>query len=115
MYVFLFPLYFQSPYDVARTHKVCLVSLRHLPVLCGVHPCHEQGPHVSGEIEILCLPHMMTMTVDRVITVTVDGVMVLELGPPKGGRGFLMSLPCLGSQGCQFDPTFLYLLFPSSA
>ena len=35
--------------------------------------------------------------------------------PPKGGRGFLMYPPCLESQGCQFDPTFLsqyiYLLF----
>ena len=35
--------------------------------------------------------------------------------PPKGGRGFLMSPPCLESQGCPFDPTFLYLLSCSSA
>ena len=28
-------------------------------------------------------------------------------GPPKGGRGFLMSSPCLESRVCQFDPTFL--------
>ena len=41
----------------------------------------------------------------------------------KGGRGFMMSPPpptlpttrCVESQGCQFDPTFLYLLFCSSA
>ena len=32
---------------------------------------------------------------------------------PKGGRGCLMSPPCLKSQCCQFDPNFLklYLLF----
>ena len=32
--------------------------------------------------------------------------------PPKGGRVVLMSPPCLVEyqQGCQFDPTFLYLL-----
>ena len=37
--------------------------------------------------------------------------------PLKGGRGFLMSpsLPCLESQGPQFDPTLLYLLSCSSA
>ena len=35
--------------------------------------------------------------------------------PLKGGRGFLMFPPCLESQGCQFDPTFLYLFFCSSA
>ena len=30
---------------------------------------------------------------------------------PEGSpRGFLMSPPCLEYQGCQFDPTFLYLL-----
>ena len=29
--------------------------------------------------------------------------------------GFLMSPPCLDSQGCQFDPSFLYLLSCSSA
>ena len=34
--------------------------------------------------------------------------------PPKGDRGFLMSPSCLESQGCQFDPTFLYFLFCSS-
>ena len=26
---------------------------------------------------------------------------------PNGGRGFLMSPPCLEAQGYQFDPTFL--------
>ena len=30
--------------------------------------------------------------------------------PPKGGRGFLRSPPCLEYQGCQFDPTFLFIL-----
>ena len=44
----------------------------------------------------------------------------LSCCPPKGGRGVPMSLPlppppCLESQGCQFDPTSLYLLFCSSA
>ena len=29
--------------------------------------------------------------------------------PPKGGLGFLMSPPCMEFQGCQFDPTFLYI------
>ena len=37
------------------------------------------------------------------------------LQPLKGGRRFLMSPPCLKSQGFQFDYTFLYLLFYSSA
>ena len=35
--------------------------------------------------------------------------------PPREAGGFLMSPPCLESQGCQFDPTFLYLLSCSSA
>ena len=34
---------------------------------------------------------------------------------PMGGRGFLMFPACLESQGFQFDPTFPYLLFCSSA
>ena len=34
-------------------------------------------------------------------------VCVLLFVHTKGGRGFLMSPPCLESQGCQFDPTFL--------
>ena len=34
----------------------------------------------------------------------------LWLKPPNGGLGFLMSPPCLESQGCQFYPTFLYLI-----
>ena len=35
--------------------------------------------------------------------------------PPKGGRRFMMSPPCVESQGCQFDRIFLYPLFYSSA
>ena len=43
---------------------------------------------------------------------------LLDIPPPKGGLGFLMSprTSCLESQGFQFDPTFLYLssvLLPS--
>ena len=34
---------------------------------------------------------------------------------PGEARGFLMSPPCLESQGCQFDPTVLYILSCSSA
>ena len=34
---------------------------------------------------------------------------------PKGGRVYTRFPPCLESQGFQFDPTFLYLLFCSSA
>ena len=37
-----------------------------------------------------------------------------ELLPPKGGRGCLMSPPCLESQGCHLDP-LCYLLSCSSA
>ena len=36
-----------------------------------------------------------------------------SMGPriePAPIGGFLMSPPCMESQGCQFDPTFLYLL-----
>ena len=33
----------------------------------------------------------------------------------EGRAAILMSPPCLESQGCQFDPTFLYLLSCSSA
>ena len=40
---------------------------------------------------------------------------IIAMGPPKGVREFLMSPPCLESQVCQFDPTFLYLLFCFSA
>ena len=29
--------------------------------------------------------------------------------PRREARGFLLSPPCLESQGCQFDPTFLYV------
>ena len=40
----------------------------------------------------------------------------LSLSPQKGGRAYLISPPCLESQGFQFGPTFLYyLLFCSSA
>ena len=39
----------------------------------------------------------------------------LDNCPPKGGRGFLMSPPGLETPGFQFDPTFLYLIFCSSA
>ena len=35
-------------------------------------------------------------------------------GPPKGGRGCLMSPPCLESQGCHLIP-LCYLLSCSSA
>ena len=35
--------------------------------------------------------------------------------PPKGGRGISDVSHLSGSQGCQFDPTFLYLLSYSSA
>ena len=37
-----------------------------------------------------------------------------QLGPPKGGRGCLMSPPCLESQGCHLIPR-CYLLSCSSA
>ena len=37
-----------------------------------------------------------------------------SVSPPKVGRE-LMSPPCLESQGCQFGPTFLYLLSCPSA
>ena len=35
--------------------------------------------------------------------------------PRREAGGFLMSPSCLESQGCKFDPTFLYLLSCSSA
>ena len=35
--------------------------------------------------------------------------------PPKGGRWISNVFPCLKSQGCQFDPTFLFLLSCFSA
>ena len=38
-----------------------------------------------------------------------------EFDPQREAVGFLMSPPCLESQGCQFDPTFLYPLSCSSA
>ena len=38
-----------------------------------------------------------------------------QLGPRREAGGFLMSPPYLESQGCQFDPTFLDILFYSMA
>ena len=47
----------------------------------------------------------------NIVPVVVDTVSVV---PPKGGRGCLMSPPCLESQGCHLIP-LCYLLSCSSA
>ena len=49
------------------------------------------------------------------ITITVLSRLYLHIYPEGEAGGFLMSTPCLESQGCQFDPTFLYHLSCFSA
>ena len=51
------------------------------------------------------------LVVVNIVPVVVDTVSVV---PPKGGRGCLMSPPCLESQGCHLIP-LCYLLSCSSA
>ena len=62
-------------------------------------------------------PKLMLVNISRTRFSTSDAPHDnLVMCAPKGGQGFLMSSPCLESQGCQFDPTFLYsspVLLPS--
>ena len=61
--------------------------------------CYLQG---HGHSEGSCSLNMIVSTIST------------ELLPPKGGRGCLMSPPCLESQGCHLIP-LCYLLSCSSA
>ena len=80
----------------------CLTSCRFLPTLL---------------VRLLVstpLSHALSLSLLILLTVCSSWCLVLIFWPPKGGRGCLMSPPCLESQGCHLIP-LCYLLSCSSA
>ena len=107
-----------GPPSTIIVHHLCQSCVQSLPIVIGpsiilstacVNPVCSlcllsldwHSPYCPPSVSILCAESLP--------------LVIAPSSPWREAEGFLMSPPCLESQGCQFEPTFLYLLSCSSA